>query len=91
MNVTSCAVCHAYAKHGASELVPYLCATDDVESEAGDQGLRRTGTITLGAHRCDFRYERGGKPQPLAAHYPDQIRVSPAPGTPASPAPGGRG
>ena len=77
MDITSCAVCHAYARHDAMELVPYLCASDDVESDAGDLGLRRTGTIALGAHRCDFRYKRGGEPLRLAAQYPDRIKLEP--------------
>lgn len=77
MNVTSCAVCHAYARHDAMELVPYLCASDDVESDAGGLGLRRTGTIALGAHRCDFRYKRGGEPLRLAGQYPEKIRLEP--------------
>jgi hypothetical protein len=74
MNVTSCAVCHAYGRHDAMDLVPYLCAIDDVDSTAGDHGLRRTGTIALGAQRCDFRFKRGGTPAPLAPQYPGQIR-----------------
>lgn len=77
MNVHSCAVCHAYARHDAMELVPYMCAFDDAESAAGDMGLRRTGTIALGAHRCDFRYKRGGEPLPLAPQYPGKIRLEP--------------
>jgi hypothetical protein len=75
MNVTSCAVCHAYARHDAMDLVPYMCASDDVDSDAGDLGLRRTGTIGLGAHHCDFRYKRGGEPLRLADQYPEKIRV----------------
>lgn len=76
MNITSCAVCHAYARHDAMELVPYMCATDDKESDAGGFGLRRTGTLALGAHRCDFRYRAGGEPLPLAPQYPERIRLA---------------
>jgi hypothetical protein len=75
MNVTRCAVCHAFGNHAALDLVPYMCATDDVMSDAGDQGLRRTGTIGLGAHRCDFRYKQGGAPRRLAEHFPERIRT----------------
>jgi hypothetical protein len=74
INVLSCAVCHAYARHDAMELVPYMCATDDVMSDKEGTGLRRTGSIALGAHHCDFRYKRGGEPLPLAPQYPDKIR-----------------
>ncbi len=78
MNITSCAICHLFAKHDAMELVPYMCAFDDVMSAAGDQGLRRTGTIALGAKQCDFRFQQGGKPLPLAEQYPDRIRLQDA-------------
>jgi hypothetical protein len=74
VNITRCGICHAYAKHDAMEFTPYMCATDDLESDRLGQGLRRTGTIALGAHRCDFRYKAGGEPLRLAEQYPDQIR-----------------
>lgn len=74
MNVESCAICHAFSKYGATELVPYMCATDDLMSDFGEDGLRRTGTIALGSHRCDFRYKSGGEPLRLVEQYPDQIR-----------------
>lgn len=74
MNVKSCAICSLYSQHDAMELVPYMCATDDVVSDLGAQGLRRSGTIALGAPQCDFRYKRGGEPRRLAEQYPEQIR-----------------
>jgi hypothetical protein len=74
MNVKSCAICHAFSKYDAMDLVPYMCATDDLLSDAAGQGLRRTGTIALGAHQCDFRYKSGGEPLRLVAQYPDRIR-----------------
>jgi L-2-amino-thiazoline-4-carboxylic acid hydrolase len=74
MNVKSCAICHAFSKHDALDLVPYMCATDDLLSDFGGQGLRRTGTIALGAHQCDFRYKSGGEPLRLVERYPDRIR-----------------
>ena len=76
MNVKSCAICSAFSKHDAMDLVPYMCATDDVVSDRGKQGLRRSGTIALGASHCDFRYKRGGEPLHLAPQYPDRIRVA---------------
>jgi hypothetical protein len=75
MNIRSCAICHLFAKHDAMELVPYMCAFDDVTSDAGDQGLRRTGTIALGASHCDFRFKQGAEPLRLSAQYPEQIRL----------------
>ena len=75
MNITRCGVCHAYAKHDAMEFTPYMCATDDLMSDRQGQGLRRTGTIALGAHRCDFRYKKGGEPLRLASQFPEKIRT----------------
>ena len=75
MNVRSCAICHHFSKYGAMELVPYMCALDDVVSDKLHHGLRRTGTIALGAHQCDFRFHRGGDPLRLADGYPDRIRL----------------
>jgi len=72
-NVKSCAICQAAAKYDAMDLVPYFCAVDDVMSDKGNQGLRRTGSIALGAPHCDFRYTRAGEPQRLVEQYPDRI------------------
>ncbi len=74
-NIKSCAICHLYGQHDAMELVPYMCASDDVMSDQAGQGLRRTGTIALGAQHCDFRYQAGGEPLRVAEQYPDRIRV----------------
>lgn len=77
MNIKSCAICHIFGRYDAMELVPYMCSFDDVVSDAGKQGLRRTGTIALGATQCDFRFQDGGEPLRLAAQYPDRIRLEP--------------
>ncbi len=73
-NITSCAICHQFRKFDAMDLVPYMCASDDVMSDKAKQGLRRSGTIALGAHQCDFRYEPGSQPARVAEQFPDQIR-----------------
>lgn len=74
-NVHSCAISQSAAKHDAMEVVPYMCAVDDVMSEKGNQGLQRTGSIALGASHCDFRYKSGGEPRPLAEQYPNRIQL----------------
>ena len=74
-NVKSCAICHVFSQHDAMDLVPYMCAFDDVASDLGDMGLRRTGTIAVGASHCDFRYKKGREPQHLAEVYPEKIRL----------------
>lgn len=73
-NIKSCSICHSAAQQNASELVPYLCAVDDVMSDKGNWGLRRSGSLALGAQHCDFRYQTG-QPLRLAEQYPQQIRV----------------
>ena len=73
-NITGCAICHHFGKHEALELVPYMCAMDDVVSDKGGQGLRRTGTIALGAHQCDFRYDSASQPLRVADSNPDKIK-----------------
>lgn len=74
MNITSCAICHLFSRHDAMDLVPYMCAYDDVMSKAAGSGLRRTGTIALGSTHCDFRFKSGGEPLRLADQYPDRVR-----------------
>jgi len=74
LNVKACATCHQFARYGAMDLVPYMCAVDDVMSAKHGEGLRRTGSIALGADHCDFRYKAGGTPEPLAPRYPAKIR-----------------
>ena len=76
MTVKSCGVCHVFSKYDAMDLVPYMCAADDVLSDRGNLGLRRTGTIAVGADHCDFRYKRGGEPLHLATQYPDRVRIA---------------
>lgn len=56
------------------DLLPYMCAGDDIDSKNNNQGLRRSGTIGLGSHQCDFKYKVGGTPEPLAQQFPDKIR-----------------
>lgn len=78
MNVKSCAICHSFGKHDAMDLVPYMCASDDLMSDRDGAGLRRSGTLALGADRCDFKYKKGGDPVRLVELYPDRIRASKA-------------
>ena len=74
-NITSCAICHHFRKYDAMDLVPYMCASDDVMADAQGRGLVRSGTIALGAKHCDFRYQAGGTPKSVAEQYPDHIRL----------------
>lgn len=75
LNIKSCAVCGLFSQYDAMELVPYMCASDDVVSDARGQGLERTGTIALGAHQCDFVFDKSGAGKKLVDQYPDKIRL----------------
>ena len=69
MDVKNCAVCHLFARHDQSDVVPYLCALDDELSKVLGMGLRRTGTRAVGASCCDFRYQTGGEPKTLRSQH----------------------
>jgi len=75
MNITACAICHSFSRYDAMDLVPYMCATDDVMSDMGEHGLRRTGSIAVGAHQCDFIYASKGEASHIAGQYPDKIQL----------------
>ncbi len=75
MEMSSCGICHLFGQHDAMDLVPYMCATDDVMSDADGQGLKRTRTIALGSSCCDFDYRSGRATAPVAELYPEQIRL----------------
>ena len=74
LNIKSCAICHQFGRFDAMDLVPYMCASDDVISDKGGQGLRCSGTIALGAKQCDFRYHPDHTPQRVAQVFPQQIK-----------------
>ena len=74
-NIKTCAICHHFGKYDAMDLVPYMCASDDVVSDAQGRGLARNGTIALGAHHCDFRFKAGGEPNRVADQYPERIHL----------------
>ena len=55
-----CASCKFLEAEGAMELAPYVCAVDKTASELLGWGLTRTMTLAEGAHKCDFRFKKGG-------------------------------
>ena len=75
MEMSSCGICHLFGQHDAMDLVPYMCATDDVMSDVQNQGLARTGTIALGSGCCDFDYRSGRPTAAIADLYPERIRL----------------
>jgi hypothetical protein len=75
MEMSRCGICQLFGQFDALDLVPYMCATDDVMSSAQGQGLRRTGTIALGSLHCDFDYRSGRPTSPVADLFPERIRL----------------
>jgi hypothetical protein len=59
LDVRECALVKYATAQGAPEIVPLICRIDDLVSERlRGITLKRTGTISTGAERCDFRYVR---------------------------------
>ena len=54
-----CAAWSFLERLGAPELAPYVCALDQLYSDAFGWGLVRTMTLAEGGSRCDFRFKRG--------------------------------
>ena len=75
MDIHSCAICALFSRFQAMDLVPYMCATDDLMSDLNGSGLARTGTIALGRDYCDFHFVPGQSGTPVAELYPDRIRI----------------
>jgi hypothetical protein len=75
MDIHSCGICALFSRFDAMDLVPYMCATDDLMSDLNGSGLTRTGTIALGRDHCDFHFMPGGSGNSVAELYPDRIRV----------------
>jgi hypothetical protein len=56
---TRCGLFEYLKAQGEPELAAYVCLTDFPRSRAEDSGLVRSGTLAMGASRCDFRYRQG--------------------------------
>jgi hypothetical protein len=58
-DVHACPIVNFAKQHGVPEVVPLICRIDDLVAEhlVGIE-FHRTGTIGMGAERCDFRYTR---------------------------------
>lgn len=57
LDYTECPICTLYHKHGADELVQFICLTDFYTSEKFGLGLERNQTIADGFDLCNFRYK----------------------------------
>ena len=57
-DIHRCGIRTLFARHGLGAYVPILCEVDHITSELAGLELVRTGTLALGAEKCDFRYRR---------------------------------
>lgn len=61
VNYTECAACKFLRNQGAPELLPVICACDQLAGDLLHWGLTRTKTLAEGADKCDFRFKRGDR------------------------------
>lgn len=80
LDITQCVHMKLFPEFGAEEYLPYLCPPDDIRSYAFGDRMWRSGTIALGAEKCDFRHIQGIPPLGLfVLLYPvDGIVTTPA-------------
>lgn len=58
IDILECGICKLYTKHGLHKFTPLLCEIDYITTSMAGLKMHRTGTIALGASKCDFRYEK---------------------------------
>lgn len=69
-----CAVWSFLKAQGTPELAPYVCALDQLYSDAFKWGLSRTSTLAEGGTRCDFRFRRGGETKIVSTVLPLKVQ-----------------
>ena len=58
IDILECGICKLFQKHDAAKYASILCEVDKVTSGLAGLELIRTGTIALGATKCDFRFRK---------------------------------
>ncbi len=58
IDILECGICKLYHKHGLQKFTPLLCEIDYITTSMAGLKMHRSGTIALGASKCDFRYEK---------------------------------
>ncbi|HEU4858559.1 MAG TPA: L-2-amino-thiazoline-4-carboxylic acid hydrolase [Chitinophagaceae bacterium] len=58
IDILECGICKLFKKHNYQKYAAILCEVDALTSDLAGLKLIRTGTIALGAPKCDFRWER---------------------------------
>lgn len=58
IDILECGICKLFKKHNYQNYTAILCEVDAITSDLVGLKLVRTGTIALGAAKCDFRWKR---------------------------------
>lgn len=56
VDIIECGICKLFQKYNSQKYTSILCEVDEVTSGLAGLKLIRTGTIALGAQKCDFRF-----------------------------------
>jgi hypothetical protein len=56
VDIIECGICKLFSKYGYEKYASILCEVDKVTSSLAGLELIRSGTIALGATKCDFRF-----------------------------------
>lgn len=61
IDILECGICKLFKKHNYEKYSSILCEVDQITSSLAGLELVRTGTIALGAKKCDFRFKKKTK------------------------------
>lgn len=57
-DILECGICKLFTKHKYQKYASILCEVDEITASLAGLKLIRTGTIALGAKKCDFRFNK---------------------------------
>jgi hypothetical protein len=57
-DIVECGICKLFKKHNYEKYASILCEVDELTAQLAGLKLIRTGTIALGAKKCDFRFRK---------------------------------
>lgn len=58
IDIVECGICKLFARYRMEKYTSLLCEVDYITSSLAGLTLKRSGTIALGASKCDFRFQR---------------------------------
>ncbi|MFN8349301.1 MAG: L-2-amino-thiazoline-4-carboxylic acid hydrolase [Spirosomataceae bacterium] len=61
VDILECGICKLFQKHHYLKYASILCEVDEITSGLAGLQLIRTGTIALGAEKCDFRFRKANE------------------------------